>query len=291
MILFLFHVMRLSPLRRVVGTLVLRFEMYIYYNSPENRSYIIMGFYIWMFCLLLPWLLLIFINEFIISYFVKYYFKYFQNDEYDIMCFHERYISISNKNKNNININMNQNNIFRILSYNIQSGKGTDGKLDIKRQCNVINSISPDIVCLQEVEYMNNQCKNIANLCNFNYYQTLATRNKINDSLGIGICSKYPIIDTKTFEYKQWLFRYKRKAIAIKIKIPIYQNIINKNIKNNNNTKYIKIWIVNTHLQNDITFEETFWQVQHLVTFCDKLGMLFLSAFNLLSICFETDLS
>jgi endonuclease/exonuclease/phosphatase family metal-dependent hydrolase len=41
---------------------------------------------------------------------------------------------------------------LRVLSYNIQHGRGSDGQLDLKRIAGVIQSVSPDIVALQEVD-------------------------------------------------------------------------------------------------------------------------------------------
>ena len=42
--------------------------------------------------------------------------------------------------------------ILRVLSYNIHHAAGTDGKLDLTRIANVINSVKPDVVSLQEVD-------------------------------------------------------------------------------------------------------------------------------------------
>jgi endonuclease/exonuclease/phosphatase family metal-dependent hydrolase/dienelactone hydrolase len=42
--------------------------------------------------------------------------------------------------------------ILRVLSYNIHHAAGTDGKLDLQRIANVIQSVDPDVVSLQEVD-------------------------------------------------------------------------------------------------------------------------------------------
>lgn len=41
---------------------------------------------------------------------------------------------------------------LRVLSYNIHHGEGVDGKLDLSRIANVIRSLKPDLVALQEVD-------------------------------------------------------------------------------------------------------------------------------------------
>src|SRR5690606_2840765 len=39
-----------------------------------------------------------------------------------------------------------------VLTYNIHHGEGMDGKLDLERIANVIRSVNPDLVALQEVD-------------------------------------------------------------------------------------------------------------------------------------------
>tara|TARA_R110002049_G_scaffold182485_2_gene350324 strand:+ start:58656 stop:59438 length:783 start_codon:yes stop_codon:yes gene_type:complete len=41
---------------------------------------------------------------------------------------------------------------LRVISYNIHHGEGVDGKLDLERIANVILSVQPDLVALQEVD-------------------------------------------------------------------------------------------------------------------------------------------
>jgi endonuclease/exonuclease/phosphatase family metal-dependent hydrolase len=41
---------------------------------------------------------------------------------------------------------------LRVLTYNIHHGEGTDGHFDLARLADIINSVSPDLVALQEVD-------------------------------------------------------------------------------------------------------------------------------------------
>ncbi len=41
---------------------------------------------------------------------------------------------------------------LRVLSYNIHHGEGVDGRLDLERIAKVMQSYSPDLVCVQEVD-------------------------------------------------------------------------------------------------------------------------------------------
>ena len=42
--------------------------------------------------------------------------------------------------------------IYRVMTYNIHHGEGTDNIIDIKRIAKVINKWSPELVALQEVD-------------------------------------------------------------------------------------------------------------------------------------------
>jgi hypothetical protein len=42
---------------------------------------------------------------------------------------------------------------LRVLCYNIHHGRGTDDKVDLPRQAEVIRALKPDLVALQEVDY------------------------------------------------------------------------------------------------------------------------------------------
>jgi endonuclease/exonuclease/phosphatase family metal-dependent hydrolase len=46
---------------------------------------------------------------------------------------------------------------LRVMTYNIHHGRGRDGKIDLHRIAHVIKSISPDLVALQEVDYITNR--------------------------------------------------------------------------------------------------------------------------------------
>ena len=68
-----------------------------------------------------------------------------------------------------------KSNELRILTYNIHAGKGLDGKIDLQRIANVIKSVNPDLVALQEVDVKTrrsgnvDQAKTLAQLCNMKH--------------------------------------------------------------------------------------------------------------------------
>jgi endonuclease/exonuclease/phosphatase family metal-dependent hydrolase len=54
-----------------------------------------------------------------------------------------------------------EENMIRVLSYNIHHGEGIDGTLDLERIARVIQSASPDIVSLQEVDNRTTRSKGV----------------------------------------------------------------------------------------------------------------------------------
>lgn len=111
---------------------------------------------------------------------------------------------ISKKNQKKITTEDDQNLRLRILSYNIHHAEGVDGKLDVPRIAQVILSVEPDLVALQEVD------KNTTRTGKVNQDIELAHLTKMNSVFGSNITfqggqygnailSKFPIIKNKNF--------------------------------------------------------------------------------------------
>ncbi|MGB1761162.1 MAG: endonuclease/exonuclease/phosphatase family protein [Verrucomicrobiales bacterium] len=111
---------------------------------------------------------------------------------------------ISKKNQKKITTEDDQNLRLRILSYNIHHAEGVDGKLDVPRIAQVILSVKPDLVALQEVD------KNTTRTGKVNQDIELAHLTKMNSVFGSNITfqggqygnailSKFPIIKNKNF--------------------------------------------------------------------------------------------
>jgi len=108
------------------------------------------------------------------------------------------------KNQKKITTEDDQNLRLRILSYNIHHAEGVDGKLDVPRIAQVILSVKPDLVALQEVD------KNTTRTGKVNQDIELAHLTKMNSVFGSNITfqggqygnailSKFPIIKNKNF--------------------------------------------------------------------------------------------
>ena len=91
-----------------------------------------------------------------------------------------------------------ERNSLKILSYNIKHGRGMDGRVDLKRTAEVIRSLSPDLVTLQEVD------KNCTRSGSIDLTQELAGILKMEGRFGkfmdfqggeygMAVLSKFPI--------------------------------------------------------------------------------------------------
>ncbi|ELP32150.1 endonuclease/exonuclease/phosphatase [Rhodopirellula baltica SWK14] len=87
---------------------------------------------------------------------------------------------------------------LRVLSYNIHHGRGTDGKIDLDRLANVIRSVDPDLVAVQEVD------QNTRRNGMVNQVETLAVQTSLHGEFakqidydggeyGQAVLSKYPV--------------------------------------------------------------------------------------------------
>ena len=88
---------------------------------------------------------------------------------------------------------------LRILTYNIHHGQGTDGKFDLQRIANIINSFEPDLVALQEVDRKTkrasgvDQAAELARLTGMNYAYGPAMEY-FGGEYGEAILSRFPLI-------------------------------------------------------------------------------------------------
>ena len=111
---------------------------------------------------------------------------------------------IPKKNQKKLTTEDDQNLRLRILSYNIHHAEGVDGKLDVPRIAQVILSVDPDLVALQEVD------KNTIRTGKVNQDIELSRLTEMNSVFGSNITfqggqygnailSKFPIIKNKNF--------------------------------------------------------------------------------------------
>jgi endonuclease/exonuclease/phosphatase family metal-dependent hydrolase len=88
---------------------------------------------------------------------------------------------------------------IRVLCYNIHHGEGVDGKLDLERIAGVIQSVSPDVVALQEVDYKTMRTKGVdqpAELARLTKMKVVFEKNIDFEGgqYGNAVLSKLPIV-------------------------------------------------------------------------------------------------
>ena len=138
---------------------------------------------------------------------------------------------IPKKSQKKITTEDNQNLRLRILSYNIHHAEGVDGKLDIPRIAQVILSVDPDLVALQEVD------KNTIRTGKVNQDIELSRLTKMNcvfgsnitfqgGQYGNAILSKFPIIKNKNFLLPNVDSGEQRGLLQSQIQISNKENIL-----------------------------------------------------------------
>ena len=114
---------------------------------------------------------------------------------------------------------------LRVLSYNIHHGEGVDRKLDLPRIANVIKSVSPDLVALQEVdqgaERTNkvNQPAELARLTNLNVVFGGNIRHQGGD-YGNAVLSRLPIKQHKNHQLPRFDDGEQRGVLEVEVEMP-----------------------------------------------------------------------
>ena len=138
---------------------------------------------------------------------------------------------IPKKNQKKFTTEDDQNLRLRILSYNIHHAEGVDGKLDVPRIAQVILSVDPDLVALQEVD------KNTIRTGKVNQDIELSRLTKMNcvfgsnitfqgGQYGNAILSKFPIIKNKNFLLPNVDSGEQRGLLQSQIQISNKENIL-----------------------------------------------------------------
>lgn len=89
--------------------------------------------------------------------------------------------------------------ILKIITFNVAHGKGMDGIVDIKRQCDMIRKYNPDIVFLQEIDMYTKRAGDMNQIREFSkemglYYCSMESNITLEDGYyGDGIISRFPI--------------------------------------------------------------------------------------------------
>ncbi len=109
---------------------------------------------------------------------------------------------------------------LRVLTYNIHHGEGTDGNIDLPRQAEIVKSIQPDLVALQEVDQRTertsgvNQLEELARLTGM-HAQFGKAMDYSGGSYGVAVLSRWPFVSTRNDPLPAFPDREPRTALTV----------------------------------------------------------------------------
>jgi len=111
---------------------------------------------------------------------------------------------------------------LRVLTYNIHHGQGTDGEFDYQRLANIITSVKPDVVSLQEVDRKTRRASGVdqaALLGKLTGMKSAYGRAMYfsGGEYGEAILSRFPIVDAKAHPLPFSAGREPRTVLIAKI--------------------------------------------------------------------------
>jgi endonuclease/exonuclease/phosphatase family metal-dependent hydrolase len=114
--------------------------------------------------------------------------------------------------------------VVRILTYNIHHGEGTDGQFDLSRLANVIKSVEPDLVALQEVDEGTERASGVHELAELGRLTGMhAAFGKAMDfqggGYGVGVLSRWPILSTENHSLPGSPDREPRTTLTVGVKV------------------------------------------------------------------------
>jgi len=119
----------------------------------------------------------------------------------------------------------------RVFTYNILHGATLNNNFDLEKIANVINSVSPDLVALQEVDFKTNRAKKkdlVTELGKLTDMGPLFGKAmKYDDGeYGEGILSKFSFNETKTHPLPHFPDHEPRAALAVNVTLPFGEDIL-----------------------------------------------------------------
>lgn len=115
--------------------------------------------------------------------------------------------------------------LVRVLTYNIKHGATMNEDFDIQRITNVIQSVSPDIVALQEMDFKTNRARKIDLVTELGYLTKLAplfgrAMPYDDGEYGEGILSRYSFTSTRNNPLPHLPHHEPRAALEVLIELP-----------------------------------------------------------------------
>ncbi|HWW87780.1 MAG TPA: endonuclease/exonuclease/phosphatase family protein [Vicinamibacterales bacterium] len=112
---------------------------------------------------------------------------------------------------------------FRVLTYNIHHGEGTDGRVDLSRLAEVMRGVQPDIVALQEVDQGTersggvDQLAELGRLTDLHAAEFGKTMDYWGGRYGVAVLSRWPVSSTKNHPLPGSPDREPRTALTVQV--------------------------------------------------------------------------
>ena len=112
---------------------------------------------------------------------------------------------------------------LRVLTYNIHHGEGTDGRFDLSRLAEVIKSVQPDVVALQEVDRGTERSGGVDQLAELERLTDMhAEFGKAMDysggGYGVAVLSRWPLLSTGNHPLPGSPDREPRRALTVEVR-------------------------------------------------------------------------
>ena len=112
----------------------------------------------------------------------------------------------------------------RVLTYNIQHGEGTDGRLDLARQAEVIRSVEPDLVALQKVDQGAERSGGVRQLDELSrllgmHGQFGKAMDHLGGEYGVGVLSRWPLLTVANQPLPGSHDREPRTALTVTVRV------------------------------------------------------------------------
>jgi endonuclease/exonuclease/phosphatase family metal-dependent hydrolase len=112
---------------------------------------------------------------------------------------------------------------FRVLTYNIHHGEGTDGRVDLSRLAEVMRGVQPDIVALQEVDQGTersggvDQLAELGRLTDLHAAEFGKTMDYWGGRYGVAVLSRWPVSSTENHPLPGSPDREPRTALTVQV--------------------------------------------------------------------------
>jgi endonuclease/exonuclease/phosphatase family metal-dependent hydrolase len=111
---------------------------------------------------------------------------------------------------------------LRVLTYNIHHGEGTDGLFDLSRQAEVIKSVQPDVVALQEVDRGTERSGGVDQLAELERLTDMhgefgKAMDYSGGGYGVAVLSRWPVLSTGNHPLPGSPDREPRTALTVQV--------------------------------------------------------------------------